>query len=108
MKFSPFAEYVPGKQVVVADTLPRQSMVDTSPGDLEAEDKAYVDSVEDDLRVRKPILEQIRDKIRTDGELQCMLGYIHNGWPGHLKSVAVQASTYFREHGSPCEPNGLL
>ncbi|KAK3561321.1 hypothetical protein QTP86_030619, partial [Hemibagrus guttatus] len=40
-------------------------MADFPPGDLEAEVKAYVDSVEDDLRVRKPIIEQIKDKTGT-------------------------------------------
>lgn len=69
-----------------------QSMTDTPPGDLEAEVKVYVDSVEDDLRVRKPTAEQIKDEKRTNGELQHVLKYVHNGWPEHLKSVAVKAN----------------
>lgn len=62
MKFNPIAEYVPGKHLVVADALSRHPRADIPPGDLEAEVKAYVDSVEDDLRVRKPIIEQIKDR----------------------------------------------
>ena len=108
MKFNPVSEYVPGKQLVVADALSRQPVADTPPGDLEAEVRAYVDSVEDDLRVRKPVINQIKDKTRTDGELQCVLRYIHKGWPEHLKSVALQASAYFKERGSLSEANGLL
>ncbi|KAL7846655.1 hypothetical protein SRHO_G00216350 [Serrasalmus rhombeus] len=108
MKFNPVAEYVPGKHLVVADALSRQPMADTNPGDLEVEVKAYVDSVEDDLRVRKPIVEQIKDKTRTDAELQGVLKYVQKGWPEYVKSVAVKASAYFKEHGLLSETNGLL
>lgn len=108
MKFNPVAEYVPGKHLVVADALSRQLMADIPPGDLEAEVKAYVDSVEDDLRVRKPIVEQIKDQTKTDAELQCVFKYIHDGWPEHSKSVAVRANTYFSERGSLSEASGLL
>ena len=80
-------------------------MADTPPGDLEAEVRAYVDSVADDLRVRKPVINQIKDKTRTDRQLQCVLRYIHKE---HLKSVALQASAYFKERGSLSEANGLL
>ncbi|KAL6470492.1 hypothetical protein MHYP_G00216110 [Metynnis hypsauchen] len=108
MKFNPVAEYVPGKHLVIADALFRQPMVDTNPGDLEAEVKAYVDSVEDDLRVRKPIVEQIKDRTRADAELQGVLKYIQKGWPEYMKSVAVRASAYFKERGLLSETNGLL
>ncbi|KAK0130680.1 hypothetical protein N1851_034803 [Merluccius polli] len=108
MKFNPVAEYVPGKHLVVADALSRQPMADTPPGDLETEVKAYVDSVEDDLRVRKLTIEQLKDQTKTDAELQCVLEYIHNGWPEHSKSVAVRANTYFKERGSLSEASGLL
>lgn len=108
MKFNPVAEYVPGKHLVVADTLSRQPMADTNPGDLEAEVKAYVDSVEEDLRVRKPVIEQIKDQTRTDAELQSVLKYVHKGWPEHMKGVAVRATTYFKDRGSLSEANGLL
>ena len=108
MKFNPVAEYVPGKHLVVADALSRQPLVDISPGDLEAEVKAYVDSVEEDLRVRKPTIEQIKDKTKTDGELQSVLKYVQNGWPEHLKSVAVKATAYFKHRGSLSEASGML
>lgn len=103
---SEVAEYVPGKHLAVADALSSQPMADVPPGDLEPKIKAYVDLVEDDPRVGKPIIEQIRDK--TDGELQYILRCICNGWPEHLKSVAAQVSVYFREHGSLSKANRLL
>lgn len=53
-------------------------------------------------------LQEYSVNTRTDDELQCVLGYIRNGWPGHLKSIAVQARAYFRERGSLSEANGLL
>lgn len=83
-------------------------MVDVTPGDLEAEVKAYVDSVEEDLRVRKPIIEQLKDKTGMDGELQCVLRYIRNGWPEYLKSVPLNVSAYFKERGLLSETNGLV
>ncbi|RXN15927.1 putative protein K02A2.6-like isoform X1 [Labeo rohita] len=92
MKFNPIAEYVLRKHLVVADALSRHPMADITPGDLEAEVKAYVDSVEEDLRVRKPIIEQLKDKTGMDGELQCVLRYIRNGWPEYLKSVPLNVS----------------
>ncbi|RXN35694.1 Transposon Ty3-G Gag-Pol poly [Labeo rohita] len=108
MKFNPIAEYVPGKHLVVADALSRHPMADITPGDLEAEVKAYVDSVEEDLRVRKPIIEQLKDRTGMDGELQCVLRYIRNGWPEYLKSVPLNVSAYFKERGSLSETNRLV
>lgn len=48
LMFNQVAEYVPVKHVVIADALSTQSMADTPSGDLEAEVKGYVDSVEDE------------------------------------------------------------
>lgn len=69
---------------MAADALSRHPMEYTQSGDLDI--KAYVDSVKDDMKVRKLIIEQIREKTQADGILQCILKYIHNSWPEHIKS----------------------
>jgi len=46
MRFKPKAEHVPGKELVVADTLSRNSLVNfTEASDSEEDVKAYVDAV---------------------------------------------------------------
>ncbi|KAI2646921.1 hypothetical protein H4Q32_027367 [Labeo rohita] len=49
-----------------------------------------------------------KDKTGMDGELQCVLRYIRNGWPEYLKSIPLNVSAYFKERGSLSETNGLV
>lgn len=63
MKFNTTADYSPGQHLVVVEPLSRY--LDCIQGDLEAEVKAYVDSLEEDLQVKKPIVEEIKDETET-------------------------------------------
>ncbi|KAJ8369430.1 hypothetical protein SKAU_G00094580 [Synaphobranchus kaupii] len=108
MKFNPVAVYVPGKNLVAADALSRHPLQSTELGDLEQEVRAHMDAIEESVGVRRPVLEQIKEQTERDSELQRVLNYTRNGWPDHIKSVAMSAKQYFPERGTLSELNGVL
>ena len=70
IRFNPQAEHVPGKQMVVADTLSRNPPL-SEQEPLTAEDvQAFVDSVESTKLATDTQLERIRESSRQDAQLQ--------------------------------------
>ncbi|KAJ8352691.1 hypothetical protein SKAU_G00241670 [Synaphobranchus kaupii] len=108
MKFNPVAVYVPGKNLVAADALSRHPLQSTELGYLEQEVRVHVDAIEESVGVRRPVLEQIKEQTERDSGLQRVLNYTRNGWPDHIKSVAMSAKQYFPERGTLSELNGVL
>uniref|UniRef100_A0A3P9KIH1 ribonuclease H n=1 Tax=Oryzias latipes TaxID=8090 RepID=A0A3P9KIH1_ORYLA len=61
MRFNVTAEHVPGKQLVVADTLSRHPLKDSSVPQTEKQVKAYVNTIVDSKPIKSNKLEEIRE-----------------------------------------------
>lgn len=107
MKFNPVAEYVPGKNLIVPDTLSRHPESTVEDTVLNEDIRAYVDAIEEQER-HKPVLELIKMETAKDDFLQYVQHYIRSGWPQHERNVTRPAMDYYRERGSLSEQNGLL
>lgn len=59
MKFNPIIEYVPGKNLVVPDTLSRHMQSNMDDNGLHEDVQAYVDAVKEQER-HKPLLVRIK------------------------------------------------
>ncbi|KAJ8404093.1 hypothetical protein AAFF_G00344430 [Aldrovandia affinis] len=75
---------VPGKQLVLADTLSRNTLQNSGSSETEAEVQAYVEAVMTSRPVSKTKLDTIREATRADTDMQMVIRYNHEGWPKHV------------------------
>ncbi|KAL9963006.1 hypothetical protein ACROYT_G032167 [Oculina patagonica] len=109
MRFKPKAEHVPGKELVVADMLSRNLLVnDTEASDSEEDVKAYVDAVMTSQPASLEKLEQIKQATLSDPQLSLVLNYTINGWPKYAKDVPEQIRQYYTVRGDLSVVNGKI
>lgn len=75
-RFNPIAQHVPGKQLVVPDTLSRSPLPENT-NDAEEEVNLYVNSVVQSLPISDRRLERVRVATEEDPELSEVLRKIH-------------------------------
>ena len=106
MRFNAVAEYVPGKQLVVPDTLSRSPLRSTE--DTAGEVNIFVDSVMASKPVSDSKLEGIRAATEADLVLQEAINLTKSGWPDREKSVRTDLRAYFSSRGEYSVSHGLL
>ena len=107
MRYNPEAQYVPGKQLVVADTLSRAPQ----PGEIseiEWEIAADIPAVEQGWPLTSQRLSLIQEATQEDEELSAVFRYTDSGWPSHASSVAPIAQPYYGARGHLSIHDGLI
>ncbi|GFR59212.1 Pol polyprotein [Elysia marginata] len=92
MRFRVTATYVPGKNMVVADTLsrcPRKLLEEDD--ELQQNVKAFVEETVSAWPVSDKKLEQIKQLTQEDVALSTALSYTRDGWPEHREDVKLAA-----------------
>ena len=86
MRYNPVAEHVPGKQLIIADTLSRHPIPqqDMAAVDLCQQVHVYVNSVTQHWPVSHDRLEAIRNATKGDETMQQVVQYTINGWPDNV------------------------
>ena len=108
MRFNPQAEHVPGKQMVVTDTLSRCPLLEEQEP-LTAEDvQAFVDSVESTRPATDTQMERIREASRHDAQLQKVKDVTLKGWPARVEGVPYQIREFFDSRGHLSVSDALL
>ena len=74
-------QYVPGKHLVVTDTLSRASLPDTDPEIPDLEVNIRVHTVISSLPISEQNLQKFMTEIANDQTLQLVKSYVLNGWP---------------------------
>ena len=101
MRFNPIVEYVPGKQLVIADDLSRKPLVgrESCIDDMELSDDmaAHVKAVQQNWPVTEDCLTEIRAETSTDPVMKSIIDFITNGWPSHESAVPYSVRDYYRE-----------
>lgn len=103
IRFKPKAEYVPRKELLLADTLSRNPLSNPPEiSDTEEDVKVYVDTAEMMRLVSKTKLESIKSAISNDPQLSHVLDYTVNGWPKYAKDFPEQLRPSHAVRGTLC------
>ena len=93
--------HVPGKQLIVADTLSRAPLAEADPGDLEPETIAYVNVIMESLPATERRLYEIKLQTEQDPILQQVLKYTKDGWPRIISEVPESIQPYWNYQKRP-------
>ena len=100
--------HVPGKQLIVADTLSRAPLAEADPGDLEPETIAYVNVIMESLPATERRLFEIKLQTEQDPILQQVLKYTKDGWPRIIREVPESIQPYWNYKSDLSVANGVL
>ena len=104
------AEHVPGKHLIVLDTLSKSPF--GTPNQTEAfadEVKCYVDLLENSRPLTDRILEQIQRATEGESILQEAINHTRHGWPIHMNSIfRSELRDYLAMRSELLESRGLL
>ena len=108
--------HVPGKDLVIADTLSRAPLdlnnasksVVNSIHMLNEEVELYVNNIHGDWAISDSRLDAIREAIQCDDDLSCAFEYTKTGWPAHLNNVSAGARPYYPVRAHLSVVDGLL
>ena len=110
MRFNPVAEHVPGKSMVIADTLSRSPLPvveERSIEELHSEVEATVNSIISSIASPNKLME-IRIATWEDTIFQRVLYYTKHGWPKYVKDVEEELRGFQSIQNVISEVNGLL
>lgn len=108
MRYSGKAEYTPGKNMTVADSLSRSPVVSTEPEEFGEEIEAHVATIQMSWNATDSKLEEIRDQSQQDPEISTAIQYTRNGWPKFFNNVKAEARNLYAFSGELSEVHGLL
>ena len=107
MRYNPEAQYVPGKQLVVADTLsPAPQPGEVS--EIEWEIAADIAAIEQGRLLTSHRQSLIQEATQEDEELSAVFRYSDSGWPSHASFVAPIAQPYYSVRGLLSIHDGLI
>ena len=109
MRIRVTATYVPGKNMVVADTLsrcPRKLLEEDD--ELQQNVKAFVEETVSAWSVSDKKLEQIKQLTQEDVALSTALSYTRDGWPEHREDVKIAALGLYQFRNELSDVDGLL
>ena len=87
--------HVPGKELIVADTLSRAPRESTDYGDLKQEADAYVNLILEILPAAERRLQEIKTQPETDSELQQVMSYCQDGWSDYISQIPGSVQPYW-------------
>ena len=106
MRFNPRVKHVPGKELIIADTLSRSPLKHTVEDEKKVEEiKEYEESVKACLPTTSTQLEKIKCMTARDPLLQQVAVYITEGWP---KSVSLPVMPFEQVKGELSIYDGML
>jgi hypothetical protein len=101
-------DYIPGKDMIIADALSRAQSSDVTPELTENEIKSYIHSI----IINKPIsdrkLESIKKETEKDTALKMVTNYIRQGWPDKREKVIDTAKPYFNIRSDLTTIDGII
>ena len=106
LRFHAVAQYVPGKEQLVADALSRKPALNEV-GDLELADDVQA-HVERGWPASPGRLQEIRRATEVDEQLQAVIDFVLSGWPRREDAVPDSLKPYFQTRAELSVADGLL
>ena len=110
MRYCPIAEFAPGKTLLIADTLSRAPVQNST-----EKDQQYVEEIltqEEAVEKSWPVSDEKLNKIRQisseDSIISEAVGYTVSGWPKYGKDVPEYLRCYYEAKSHLSVANGLL
>ena len=109
MKYDYNIVHIPGKQLIVADTLSRSPREETDGGDdLEAETTAYVNAILESLPASERRMQEIQLNTEQDPVLQQVMKFVREGWPNYIGDAPWSVQPYWKQRAELTIEKGLL
>ena len=110
MRYNPTAEYVPGKELVIADNLSRhpQAAETQEVAELTSKIQVYEEAVQKAWPISPTKLDLIKQQTLQDAELQMVQHYVMTGWPKYAVKVPDKVKTYYTSRHYLTISNGLI
>ncbi len=105
MRFSVKAIHVPGKYLVVADTLLRKPLAGPETSEMEEDVQAYVEAVIQTRPKSEPKLNVICESTSNDPIMRKVMRFRKDGWPHH---VPLELKAYHTDRATLSRAEGLL
>ena len=107
-RYNANAVYVPGKDLIVADTLSRAPIRVHGTPDTVPDVVAYVQAIGASLPMSDPMLRKVVKATDEDVVLQEAIAYTRDGWPRHVSSVHTEIQQLYSVRGELSVVGGLL
>ncbi|XP_065192543.1 uncharacterized protein K02A2.6-like [Sycon ciliatum] len=107
MRYNPTAIHVPGKSLVIADTLSRAPQESSPTSDLADEVQLHVSAVTSHCST-DPLLVDVRNATNADADMCRLRALILNGWPAKPTSVPASLRPYFAVRDELSTADGLI
>ncbi|KAI2648690.1 Transposon Ty3-G Gag-Pol polyprotein [Labeo rohita] len=108
MRFNVKAVHVPGKQLVVADTLSRNPLAHHGESDTESDVTVFVLTVLSTKAVSGDRLNAIKKVTQQDSDLQLVCKYIRQRWPSQTSQLTNPLHSFHAARAHLSEIDGLL
>ena len=109
-RFNIEAIHVPGKTLLIADTLSQSPVSNPDRGDKELCSVVvdYVAERQENLPVSADILSRVKQATREDETFQKVMRYMQDGWPTYASGIPDEIKPYHQVRGHLSADNGLL
>ena len=109
LRFNCYAEHVPGKNLVIADTLSRHKSTNVAePSSIESDVEQHVALIEAAWPVSDNKLKEIAIETTKCPELSLVMRYTSNGWPEYQSEIPNSVENYFASRHCLTTTNGVL
>ena len=88
--------YIPGKLIILADTLSRATLKDTTQTISEKKPTAYIHSIVPYLLVSDEMLMKIKYETSLDLMMQAISKYLSHGWPNKIHKAETPVHRYYK------------
>ena len=82
-KYQLRVQYIPGKDLIIADTLSRAPHIPKQDIDLTDDIEVIVHTIVENLPISSERLQEVKSSTKTDSELQTVMKMIKESWPTH-------------------------